>query len=63
MDLLFEVQKNPKKSENVNPKVSKTKTKNDKTMLSSKCDICGSRKSRLMKERETKGLLSSLGIE
>ena len=32
-------------------------------MLSSKCDICGSRKSRLMKERETKGLLSSLGIE
>ena len=63
MDLLFEVQKKPKKTENVNPKVSKTKTKYDKTMLSSKCDICGSRKSRLMKKRETKGLLSSLGIE
>ena len=36
------------------------KTKNDKTMLSSKCAICGCSNSRFMKE---KGLLSSLGIK
>ena len=32
-------------------------------MLSSKCGICGSRKSRFMKEQEAKGLLTSLGIK
>ena len=32
-------------------------------MLSSKCAICGSRKSRFMKEQEANGLLSSLGIK
>ena len=32
-------------------------------MLSSKCAICGSRKSRFMKEQEAKGLFSSLGIK
>ena len=32
-------------------------------MLSSKCAICGSKKSRLMKEQETKELLSNLGLE
>ena len=29
--------------------------------LSSKCVLCGRRKSRLMKEQEAKGLLSNLG--
>ena len=32
-------------------------------MLSSKCAICGSRKSRFMKEQEANELLNSLGIK
>ena len=32
-------------------------------MLSSKCAVCGNKKSRFMKDQETKGLLSSLGIK
>ena len=32
------------------------KTKNGRTMLSSKCAVCGSKKSRFMKEQEAKGL-------
>ena len=39
------------------------KTKNSRLMLSSKCAICGSKKSRFMKEQEGKGLLSNLGIK
>ena len=38
-------------------------TKNGRIALSSKCAICGSKKSRLMKEQEAKGLLSNLGIK
>ena len=32
-------------------------------MLSSKCAICGSTKEGFMKDQESKGLLSSLGIK
>ena len=32
-------------------------------MILSKCVICGSKKSRLMKNQEAKGLLSNLGIK
>ena len=39
------------------------KTKNDRIMLLSKCPLCDSKKSRVMKEKETKRLLSSLGIK
>ena len=39
------------------------KTKNGRTMISSKCAVCGSKKSRFMKEQEASGLLSSLGIK
>ena len=39
------------------------KTKNGRLILSSKCAICGSKKSRFMKEQEVKGLLSNLGIK
>ena len=39
------------------------KTKNSRLMLSSKFAICGSKKSRFMKEQEAKGLLSNLGIK
>ena len=50
-----------KNTENVDSKVSKTK--NDKTLLSSKCAICGNRKSRFIKKQEAKGLLSNLAIK
>ena len=43
-----------------NPKVSKT-TKG-KTMILSKCAICGSKISKFLKEQQAKGLLSNLGI-
>ena len=39
------------------------KTKNNRLMLSSKCIICGNKKSRFMKKQEAKGLLSNLGIK
>ena len=38
------------------------KTRNGKIMLSSNCAVCGSKKSRFIKEQEASGLLSSLGI-
>ena len=49
-----------KNTENINPRVSKTS--NGKTMVLSKCAICGSKKSRFIKNQETKGLLSNLGV-
>ena len=39
-----------------------TKTKNGRFVLSSKCAVCGSEKSKFMKEQEAEGLLSNLGI-
>ena len=39
------------------------KTKNGRLMLSSKCAVCGSKKSRFMKEQEAEGLFSNLGIQ
>ena len=47
-------------TESINPKVSKTT--NGKTMILSKCAICGSKKSKFIKEQQVKGLLSNLGI-
>ena len=48
-------------TENINPKVSATS--NGRAMLLSKCAICGSKKSRFIKNQEEKGLLSKLEIE
>ena len=39
------------------------KTKNDRTVLSSKCAVCSSQKSRCMKEQEAKRILSSSGLK
>ena len=47
-------------TERINPKVSKTT--NGKTMILSKCVICGNKKSKFIKEQQAKGLLSNLGI-
>ena len=46
-----------KDTENINPGVSNTS--NGRTMILSKCAICGSKKSRFMKNQEAKGLLST----
>ena len=50
-----------KNTENVNSKV--LKAKNGRTMLLSKCAICGNKKSRFMKEQVKKGILSSSGFK
>ena len=39
------------------------KNKNGILALSSKCAVCGSKKSRFMKEQEAEGLLSNLEIK
>ena len=49
-----------KDTENINSRVSNTS--NGKTMILSKCAICGSKKSRFIKTQEAKGLLINLGI-
>ena len=43
-----------KNTEGINPKVSKTS--NSKTMVLSKCVICGSKKSKFIKEQQAKEL-------
>ena len=45
-----------KKTENLNPKIGRM-------IMQSKCVKCGFKKSRFMKEQETEGLLSNLGIK
>ena len=49
-----------KNTESINPKV--LKTTNGKTIILSKCAICGSIKSKFIKEQQVKGLLSNLGL-
>ena len=44
-----------KDTENINPRVPNTS--NSRTMILSKCTICGSKKSRFTKNQEAKGLL------
>ena len=50
-----------KNTENIDIEVSSTC--NGRVMKSSKCAICGSKKSRFIKRREAKGLLGKLGIK
>ena len=47
-----------KNTENLNPKMFKTK--NSRLIMQSKCPACGPR---FVKEQEAKGLLSNLGIK
>ena len=49
-----------KDTENINPRVLNT-INGRKTILSN-CAICGSKKSRFIKNQEAQGLLSNLGI-
>ena len=50
-----------KDTENINPRI--LKTSNNRTMLLSKCAICGSKKPKFIKHQEAKGLLNNLGIK
>ena len=47
-------------TEGINPKV--LKTNNGRMMNLSTCAICGSKKSKFIKEQLAKGLLSNLGL-
>ena len=49
-----------KNTETINPKV--LNTTNGKTMILSKCAICGRKKSKFIKEQQAKGLLSNLDL-
>ena len=49
-----------KDTENIGPKMFRTK--NNRLIMQSKCSVCEIKKSRFVKEKEAKGLLSSLGI-
>ena len=53
--------KKKKNTENTDPEISNTS--NGKAMILSKCAICGSKKSRFIKNQKAKGLLSNLGIK
>ena len=48
-----------KDTENIDPKMIRTKY--NKLIMQSKCPVCGIKKSRFVKEQESKGLLSNLG--
>ena len=50
-----------KNTENINPKVSASS--NGRVMILSKCAICGSKKSRFIKNQQAKGLLRKLCIK
>ena len=50
-----------KDTENLNSKIFKTK--NNRLIMQSKCNDCGIKKWRFVKEQGAKGLLSNLGIK
>ena len=50
-----------KDTDNIDPKMFKTK--NNRLLMQSKCSVCGTKKSRFVKEQDAKGLLSNFGIK
>ena len=58
--MLFHWLKCTKNTESKNPKAAKIKK--GRTMLSSNCVVCSSKRLRFVKEQEPSGLLSSLSI-
>ena len=52
--------KSRKDTENIDPEI--LSSSNGKAMILSKCALCGSKKSRFIKNQEAKGLLSTLGV-
>ena len=57
---MFSCLKCKKNTDSIDPKVSVTS--NGKTMILSKCAICGPKKSKFIKKQEAKRLLSNLRI-
>ena len=49
-----------KNTEKIDPEISSSS--NGRAMILSKCAICGSKKSKFIKNKEAKGLLSKSGI-
>ena len=50
-----------KYTKNINPKI--VRNRQNRSMMQSNCAICGSKKSRFIKEQQAMGLLSNLGIK
>ena len=50
-----------KNTENIDRKM--VRTKNNRSIMQSKCPVCRIEKSRFVKEQEAKGSLSNLGIK
>ena len=48
-------------TENIDPEI--VRTKNNRLVVQSKCSVCEIKKSRFIKEKGAKGLLSNLGKE
>ena len=48
-------------TDSIDPRMSKTKT--NSLIMQSKCSVCGTKKSRFIKEQDAKGLLRNLGIK
>ena len=48
-----------KYTKSINPKI--VRNIQNRSMIQSKCAVCGSKKSRFIKEHQTMGLLSNLG--
>ena len=53
--------KGRKYTKNINPQISSTN--NGKLMILSRCAICNTKKSKIIKKQEAKGLLSKLAIK
>ena len=50
-----------KYTKNINPKI--IRNRQNRSMIQSNCEICGSKKSRFIKEQQAIGILSNLGIK
>ena len=50
-----------KYTESINPKI--VRNRQNRSMIQSNCAVCGSKKSRFIKEHQSMGLLSNLGFK
>ena len=50
-----------KYTKNINPKI--VRNRQNRSMIQSNCEICGSKNSRFIKEQQAMGILSNLGIK
>ena len=50
-----------KYAKSINPKI--VRNRQNRSMIQSNCAVCGSKKSRFIKEHQAMGLLSNLGIK